>query len=211
MSAYDRRKMPELKTSTRGRPRTITPEKIADIGIQIGLPNITFIGVAEALGVSHMALYKHVPSLAALKHLIAEEIFQRWHLPLAPAGGEGGLQLYMQVFTTSVCEFVKAHPGVTPYVIRRMAATEPMLEKIDRHQTHIAEAFGISKSQSRWLLATVTFFCISAADTIYSAVNRDPSLSADQQAEQLELEQEFMQGVGALIEGALLTMYRQID
>jgi len=210
MSVYDCRKMPELKTSTRGRPRTITPEKIADIGIQIGLPNITFVGVAEALGVSHMALYKHVPSLAALKHLIAEEIFQRWYLPLAPDGGEGGLQLYMQVFTTSVCEFVKAHPGVTPYVIRRMAATEPMLEKIDRHQIRVAEAFGISKSQSRWLLATVTFFCISAADTIYSAVNRDPSLSADQQAEQLELEQEFMQGVGALIEGALLTMYRQI-
>ena len=201
--------MQETKTPSRGRPRTITRKKIADAGIQIGLLHITFVGVAEALGVSHMALYKHVPSLAALKHLVAEEIFQRWQLPPATDGAEGGLRLYMHVFTTSVCEFVKAHPGVTPYVIRRMAATEPMLEKIDRHQTHVAQTFGISKSQSRWLLATVTFFCISAADTIYSAVNREPALSADQQAEQLELEQEFMQGVSALIEGALLVMQRQ--
>ena len=29
--------------------------------------------VAAALGVSHMALYKHVPNLEALRHLIAEE------------------------------------------------------------------------------------------------------------------------------------------
>lgn len=37
--------------------------KPCDAGIEIGLPNITFVGVAAALGVSHMVLYKHVASL----------------------------------------------------------------------------------------------------------------------------------------------------
>lgn len=64
--------------ATRGRPRIITRERIVDAGIQIGLPSITFVGVAAALGVSHMALYKHVPSLEELKHLAAEEAFKRW-------------------------------------------------------------------------------------------------------------------------------------
>lgn len=46
----------------RGRPRTITRERIANAGIALGLPKITIVGIAAKLGISHMALYKHVPS-----------------------------------------------------------------------------------------------------------------------------------------------------
>lgn len=69
------------KPSSRGRPRTITHERIMNAGIEIGLLNLTFVGVAAALGVSHMALYKHIASLEDLKYLIAEEIFIRWEIP----------------------------------------------------------------------------------------------------------------------------------
>ncbi len=64
---------PPQRTPGRGRPRTITRERIADVSVAIGLPNLTFVGVAAALGVSHMALYKHVPNIEALKCLVAEE------------------------------------------------------------------------------------------------------------------------------------------
>lgn len=67
----------------RGRPRTITRKRIANAGIKIGLPNITFVGVAAAMGISHTALYKHVESIEELKHLVAEEIFSRWQIPQA--------------------------------------------------------------------------------------------------------------------------------
>ena len=50
---------PPERRPARGRPPTITLERIADAGIAMGLPNLTFVGVAAALGVSHMALYKH--------------------------------------------------------------------------------------------------------------------------------------------------------
>ena len=189
--------------SARGRPRTITRERIADAGIEIGLPNITFVGVAAALGVSHMALYKHVPSLEELKRLVAEEIFSRWQIPQACGKGRGGLKDYLIAFTTSVREFVKAHPGLTPYVIRRLAATQPMLAKIDGHQSHIARAYGISKEQARWLLATVAFHCIAVADTVYSVAGREPLVEADRAAEEAEMEAELVQGMHALIVGAL--------
>lgn len=202
--------MPHTKQpAARGRPRTITREKIADAGIEMGLPHITFVGVAAALGVSHMALYKHVPSLEVLKHLVAEEIFNRWDLPQAIKHRKGGLKAYMQVFTESVREFVKAHPGVTPYVIRRLAATQAMLDKIDAHQEHIAQAYGITKEQSRWLLATVTFFCISAADTVYTAARIEPVVSTNPGAEEAEMEAEYNEGVNALIAGALAMLDQQ--
>ena len=204
IDAYNGDPMPQPKpTTTRGRPRTITREKIADAGITIGLPHITIVGMAAALGVSHMALYKHVPSLDTLKNMVAEEIFSRWQLPQAVLPGQITLQEYMTEFTDSVRVFVKTHPGVTPYVIRRLAATPAMLEKIDTHQNHIAQAYGISKEQSRWLLATVTFFSMSAADTVYSAARLEPVIQTDLAQEEGEMEAEFEQGARALIEGAL--------
>ncbi|MCE4060370.1 TetR/AcrR family transcriptional regulator [Pandoraea sputorum] len=192
--------------ATRGRPRTITRERIADAGIEIGLPNITFVGVATALGVSHMALYKHVPSLGELKRMVAAEIFSRWQIPQSSGGPREGLKEYLVVFATSVRDFVKAHPGVTPYVIRRLAATEPMIAKIVGHQRHIAEAYGISTEQARWLLATVAFHCMAVADTVYSVAGQEPVVGAERAAEEAEMEIELDQGILALIVGVLAMM-----
>lgn len=189
--------------ATRGRPRTITRERIADAGIEIGLPNITVVGVAAALGVSHMALYKHVSSLETLKHLVAEEIFSRWQIPQAASNGRGRLKDYLLLFAASVQEFVKAHPGVTPFIIRRLAATQSMQDKIAGHQRHIAQAYGVSMEQARWLLATVAFHGMAVADTVYSVAGREPVVNADRAAEEAEMEVELSQGMQALIIGTL--------
>lgn len=197
---------PPQSPATRGRPRTITRERIVEAGIKMGLPSITFVGVAAALGVSHMALYKHVANLEALKSMVAEEIFTRWQIPQAGADQYSGLKDYMMVFATSVRVFVKAHPGLTPYVIRRLAATQPMLAKIDDHQSHIAQAYGLSKERARWLLATVAFHGIAVADTVYSVTGREPVLEAERAAEEAEMEAELEQGMHALIVGALVLL-----
>ncbi|MGP9766206.1 TetR/AcrR family transcriptional regulator [Halomonas sp. AOP13-D3-9] len=191
---------------TRGRPPTITLERIANAGIEIGLPNITFVGVASALGISHMALYKHVPNLKALKCLVAEEIFQRWKIPRASNDAPGELKEYLFTFAASISEFVKAHPGLTPYVIRRLAATQPMIEKIRAHQNHIAEVYDISQEQARWLLATIAFQCFSVADTIYSVVGKEPVEEANRGLEEAEMEAELEEGMRALITGALVML-----
>ena len=189
--------------ATRGRPRTITRERIVDAGIEMGLPNITFVGVAAALGVSHMALYKHVANLEALKIMVAEEIFTCWQIPRADADQPGSLKAYLLGFATSIRVFVKAHPGLTPYVIRRLSATQPMLIKIDEHQRHIAQVYAIPREHARWLLATIAFHGIAVADTVYSVTGRAPLLEADRAGEEAEMEAELAQGMRALIVGAL--------
>ncbi|NIF29007.1 TetR/AcrR family transcriptional regulator [Pantoea sp. Tr-811] len=195
---------PPQRTPARGRPRTITRERIAEVSIAIGLPNLTFVGVAAALGVSHMALYKHVANIEALKCLVAEEIFQRWQIPRAddPCGED--LQAYLIRFATSVQAFVKAHPGLTPYVIRRLAATEAMIGKINEHQAHIAQAYGLSLERSRWLLSTVAFHGFAVSDTVYTVSGREPLLGVDRGEEESEMEVELLEGMKALIVGALM-------
>lgn len=194
---------PPERRPARGRPPTITRERIADAGIAMGLPNITFVGLAAALGVSHMALYKHVPSLEDLKRLVAEEIFKRWQIPQACSNDRGELKQYLTLFAASVREFVKAHPGVTPFVIRRLAATPSMLARIDEQQRHIAAAYGISREQSRILLATVAFHGMAVADTVYSVAGLEPVVDAERAAEESEMELELDQGMQALIIGLL--------
>ncbi len=188
----------------RGRPPSITHARIADAGIALGLRNITFVGLAAALGVSHMALYKHVASLEALKQLVADEIIARWQIPQALSDEPSQLREYLTLFSASVQSFVKGHPGVTPYVLRRMAASDAVLEKIHAHQRHIAQAYGIAQQRAQWLLATVAFHCFAAADTLYSVAAQEPVVDADRAAEEAEMELEFTRGMQALIVGALL-------
>jgi len=163
--------MPVAKpVQPRGRPRTITLERIAEAGISMGLPDLTFVGVASALGVSHMALYKHVPNLDELKRIVVAEIFRRWQIPELGDGKYDDLESYLIAFTRSLRALVKAHPGLAPYLMRRAVATPDMMFKIDTHHCQVGRAFGISKANARWVLSLVAFHCIAVADTAYSIV-----------------------------------------
>jgi len=195
---------PEAKArAPRGRPPSITRERIADAGIAIGLPEITFVGVAEALGVSHMALYKHVPSLESLKHLVAEEIFTRWDFPPLSEGRE--LADYLSDFVASLHALVKAHPGLPSYLMRQSAATQRMLDKIDAHHRAVSRAFAIPKKQASWLLSTIAFHCIAVADMIHATSAAAPAseTKATHTRDSAVMEREFTRGMQALIIGAL--------
>lgn len=177
-----------------GRPRTITRERIADAGMAMGLPKLTFVGVAALLGVSHMALYKHVANLATLKLLVAEAIFTRWQLPDT---GDDDLEQFLLRFSASLRELVKAFPGLAPYLIRRKVTTPAMLASIAAHQAEVARLYGMPTERARWLLSTVAFHCIALADTVYTVGDEA------WEEEDAAIEAEFDLGMHALIIGAL--------
>ncbi|PZS95156.1 MULTISPECIES: TetR/AcrR family transcriptional regulator [Stenotrophomonas] len=194
---------PEIPAPARGRPPTITPERLADIGIKLGLPNLTMANVAAELAVTQAALYKRVANLEALKRLVADTVFQRWQIPRASADAPGGLQGYLMVFVESLCEVVKAHPGLPPYLLRRSVATAPMLEKIASHQAHVAEVFGLPLDKARWVLATIAFYCIAGADTVYGLVDDEAEALTGRRVQDEEVIAEFRQGMRALVIGSL--------
>lgn len=194
---------PEIPAPARGRPPTITPDRLADIGIKLGLPNLTMANVAAELAVTQAALYKRVANLEALKRLVADTVFQRWQIPRASADAPGGLQAYLLGFVESLCEVVKAHPGLPPYLLRRSVATTPMLEKIASHQAHVAEVFDLPLDKARWLLATVAFYCIAGADTVYGLVDDETEVLTGRRVQDEEVITEFKQGMRALVIGSL--------
>ena len=212
----------EPPAPARGRPRTLTRERIAEAGMQIGLPALTFTGVASALGVSHVALYKHVPNLEELKRLVAAEIFERWQMPPLPQeGAEGGgaegekgesgrnggdLEAYLLAFTHSLRELARAYPGLAPWLIRRAAATPAMTARIDEHHARVARAFGISKEDARQTLAMVAFHCIAVADTVCATPEAPHASEQENSADRAEIEADVERGMRALIAGALLRL-----
>lgn len=107
---------------------------------------------------------------------------------------------------------MRAHPGLTPYVLRRQAATPAMLDKIEAHHRRIARIYGLRSAQARWLLSTVAFHCIAVSDTVYSLAcaptqpddePEDLANAAARAAQRAEMEAELEQGMQALIVGAL--------
>lgn len=188
-------------TPRRGRPRTITRERIANAGIDTGLARITFVGIASSLGVSHMALYKHVRNLEALKRLVAEEIFERWRLPQAGDAGCDDLGAYLSAFSTSMWQLIGAHPGLAPYLLRRDTITPAMEAKIADHQARIAHAYGLSVEDSRWLLFTLAYHCVALADTVHAEYGDAEEVRAS--ALDTGIDEEYALGIRALIVGAL--------
>ncbi|WP_257217222.1 TetR/AcrR family transcriptional regulator [Janthinobacterium sp. BJB301] len=178
-----------------GRPPSITRARIADAGIAMGLPAMTFTGVAALLGVSHVALYKHVAHLAELKLLVAAEIFARWQLP---APGEDDLEHYLLRFSASLRQLVKLHPGLAPYLLRRKATPPTMLARIEAHQAQVAHGYQLPLERARWLLSTVAFHCVALADTVYA-----PAGDAWEAEDDALIEAEFDLGMRALVIGVL--------
>lgn len=200
MTLRDRGSMTTAPTQPRrGRPTTITRERIVDAGIEMGLPDLTFVGLAARIGVSHMALYKHVPNLEALKLIVADGIFLRWDMP-APQGET--LEHYLAAFSASLRELVRLHPGLAFYMIRRKANMPAMIDRIRAHHVEVATAYGIAPEQAGRILSTVAFHCVALADTVYStATQHDQSTTA--QADMPDFEAEFAYGMEALIFGLL--------
>ncbi|HIE5096146.1 TetR/AcrR family transcriptional regulator [Stenotrophomonas maltophilia] len=189
------------KTSARGRPPSITRERIADAGIAMTLPGLSFVGVAAALGVSHIALYKHVANLAALRELVAEAIFDRWQAPALDADGRNSIEDDLRAFQRSLRTLVDANPGLAPFLVSHGAKTPEMLARIKHHHAEFSRVHGLPLEQAAWLLSTVAYHAVALADTVYSrhavvdTVRRplDPA----------EREAEFDRSMDALIIGAL--------
>lgn len=189
----------ETSAPRRGRPPSITRARIAAAGIELGLPDLTFVGVAARLGVSHMALYKHVPNIDALRLLVAEEMFANWSMPTM--AGES-LEDYLFRFSSSLQGLIRSCPGLAWYLVRPQATTPAMMSTIQGHHAAVATAYGITRDQARWLLSSVALHCIVLADTVY-AVMREEGGGGESSA----LEADFLLGMRALITGALTLLH----
>jgi len=201
------------RKATVGRPRTITPERLADAGMAMGLPNVTMLGMAAALKVSPTALYRHFSRLEDLKASIAQETFLRWPLPPVKHCGGQTLETYLLQLAACMWDLVEHHAGLSSYLLRPDMMTAAMRDKIYAHHESVADTFGLPLAQVQWLLSTVTYHCVAVADTLLPLPARLPhtqggahwlraaGIPADAWAQHLR--QRYDQGARAMVVGAL--------
>jgi AcrR family transcriptional regulator len=100
---------------TGGRTASFTLRDVIEAGTRIGLVELSVQSVADALGVTTAAIYRHVPSRSALERLVGEAVLERLTLVDDPA--EPAVD-HLVGFAAQLRRFTLDHPGTAQYMQR---------------------------------------------------------------------------------------------
>jgi AcrR family transcriptional regulator len=129
-----------------GRPRQIDRPSIlgASLAIadQAGLAAVTMQAVAERMGVTPMALYRHVEGKAALLDGLVESLLTE----ITPLAKTLSWQDQLIEMGTSLRAIARRHPSVFPLLLQRPATT-PGARRVRARVYAALRAAGVSRSQ----------------------------------------------------------------
>ncbi|MES2536455.1 MAG: TetR/AcrR family transcriptional regulator C-terminal domain-containing protein [Pseudomonadota bacterium] len=117
-----------------GRPRQVSLDQILDAAAIIGLEKLTLLAVADALGVTPPALYRHVSGREDLISKFVGYITERFPVPAYE--GEGWSN-WATRFAGALRDMYSAVPGLADYTIRRTHTAHSVLI---RHEMSIQAA-----------------------------------------------------------------------
>ncbi|MES2910030.1 MAG: TetR/AcrR family transcriptional regulator [Pseudomonadota bacterium] len=117
-----------------GRPKQVSMEQIFAAAATIGLGNLTLQAVAEALGVTPPALYRHVQGREDLIAKYVKDVVERY--PAPEYHGEGWAN-WATRYAQALMEVYGAVPGLADYSIRR---TDTGHNILNRHEISIKAA-----------------------------------------------------------------------
>ncbi|NUP67173.1 MAG: TetR/AcrR family transcriptional regulator [Nonomuraea sp.] len=140
---------------TGGRTAGFTLDDVVAAGRDLGLPELTVQGVADALGVTTAAVYRHVPSRSALESLVGEAILA--DLTLVDDPSEPAVA-HLAGFAAQLRSFTLAHPGSAAY-LQRLFPRGPSGVRLLEHQITALGARGYDPAAATVLssaVATVT-------------------------------------------------------
>ncbi|MBY4037195.1 hypothetical protein HQO38_16140 [Rhodococcus fascians] len=157
--------------SSTPRKRRVTPETMAEAGIALTLPKVTVKSVADALGVSIVAIYNNIDGPAALKALVAEEILRRWSPPL-PRDDESMHDALLGL-SSALRVLVLENPGIAEYLIGLTPSSVDALRMADTVQTRYRVRYELTSKQATWAVITVSEHALALAQMVYNADRRD--------------------------------------
>jgi AcrR family transcriptional regulator len=149
-----------------GRPARISRDDVLRASMAIadsgGLGAVTMQAVARRLGVTPMALYRHVTNKADLLDALVEGLLTEFPLPAADLPWDERLR----GLGRSIREVARRHPSLFPLLLQRPAATPESRRVRDAACAALEEA-GLGAAQARRaerLLSTVVLgFAVSEA------------------------------------------------
>lgn len=129
----ERLRKAEVKRAV-GRPRQLSMTQILEAAETIGMEKLTLQGVAEVLGVTPPALYRHVQNREDLLAKYAMTMTERY--PIAAYAG-GDWATWAKSYAEALVRTYGNVPGLADYSIRRTPTVRPVLE---RHEMSIMAA-----------------------------------------------------------------------
>jgi AcrR family transcriptional regulator len=140
-----------------GRRPQIDLERIVAAGAAIGLRQLSMKAVADALGVSPQALYRHVRDREALEVLVGEHLTASFELP--DDVGQPWTE-YLVELGHRLREVLTPHPGLGTYLRRLGPASAGTLRIIDRCD-QVLVSRGLLPIDALFAGGTVANFAIS--------------------------------------------------
>lgn len=155
-----------------GRPAQVSLERILEAGVAIGLPALSMTAVADALGVTPQALYRHVADREALEVLVGEHLIADFELP-ADVGQPW--TDYLISLGHSIRQALLLRPGMGVYLQRLGSGSAGglrIIEECDR----VLVARGLRPVEALLAGSSVANLAIAAVDR--QAAAAAPSLTA---------------------------------
>ena len=140
---------------------SLNPAAVVDRAIAIvdaeGLDALTVRKVAEAFGVTPMALYWHFANKDALLEAVGDAVIADLKTP----ADELGLEDYLREAMTALVDVMRAHPSATPLVPQRLLVNDAGRDLTERVLDKLATA-GFSVEQS----AAIAHYALIIAMTL---------------------------------------------
>jgi AcrR family transcriptional regulator len=167
------------------RPRQIDRSSVLDASLAIaddgGLDAVTMQAVADRLGVTPMALYRHVESKSDLLDGVVEKLIEEIASSVTSSARGGGVgQLAIDALGKAMRSTARRHPAVFPLLLQRPANTTESRGMRDGLYA-LLEMAGVPKDEvpriERLLTTALMAFAASEASGRFSgsrsAVNED--------------------------------------
>ena len=138
----------------RGRPPRIRREDVVDAAAAIGLTDLTFKAVADALGVGTTAIYYYVNDREELLDLVAEELSRR---TATPAPGNADWFEWARDTALHLREMLRAAPGLAERALANMHTTPGILERYET-SLQLAVESGFDERSAYWATRAVFEF-----------------------------------------------------
>ncbi|MEM9565369.1 MAG: hypothetical protein AAGA93_22290 [Actinomycetota bacterium] len=138
----------------------LTREKIAEAAVANGFGDLSLSAVARRLGVTHVALYRHVRDRADLGYVAVDLVAAN----LAWPSTDGDWATHLRAVGRILHDTFERHPGLHDEVIR--LGTVPSFNRhIERTATHLLGQ-GFRPAQARLALEMVFHVVVDAARTV---------------------------------------------
>ena len=163
-----------------GRPGLLTRADIVRVGCELGMERLRMKSVADALGTSPAALYRHIDGRWELERLVGEELLAGLSISDDPKR-DASAQLV--AFAVELRRFVAAHRGLATYMLVLFPRGDSGARLV-REQTEALVRCGYSVESAVTVLGAVARLTVGlvAADDHRRVANDDPAFLSEHQA-----------------------------